>query len=166
MADDPKYLPYIIKEYTHWTLFLHKKQNPYVGRCYAWWKKDDSQGQGENMRPSDLSRQAVFELNQTVFDEVVDACRALGHQVDPYGENFLLNMAYLANLAEHKHYMHWHFVPRFKEPLAVGKIGLLTADHEWGQHYAKPALGEYELDEEKLRFIRLTMAKAIGGKFY
>lgn len=165
MPDDPQYLPYIIKQYTHWTLFLHKKQNPYIGRCYAWWKKGDSPGQGEHMRPSDLSRQAWFEL-LTVFDEVVDGCRELGHRVDPYDEAFKLNMAYLANSPEHNGYMHWHFVPRFKQPLVIKKIDLLVADREWEKNYAKPALGEHELDEEKLQFIRLTMAKAIHGNLY
>lgn len=165
MADDPKYSPYIIKEYTHWKLFLNKKQYPYVGRCYAWWKKANSPGQGENMLPSDLSRQAWLEL-LTIFDEVVDGCRELGHQVDPYGEAFRLNMGYYANLPEHNGYMHWHFVPRFKQPLVLEAINLRADDFEWGGHYARPKLGEHELDEEKLQSIRLMMARAIHGNLY
>lgn len=162
MLSAEKYQPYIIKDYIDWTLFLHEKQFPYIGRCYAWWK-DSSPHEGELMRPSDLGRDELLELNNTIFDEVVDACAALGYQVEPYGDKFLLNMSYLANMPEHNHHMHWHFVPRTSIPIVLAGLNLRTEDVEWGKHYAKPPLGEEALAHEKLLAIRQLMANTIGG---
>lgn len=32
-----------IKVYQFWELFLHERQFPYLGRCYAWAKRGDAQ---------------------------------------------------------------------------------------------------------------------------
>lgn len=162
MESAPAYLPYRIKEYPHWTLFLNKKQMPYLGRCYAWWK-DRTEGEGESMRPSDLPPEALFELTHTVFEDVIDACRALGHDTDRYGPLFRLNMAYLANEPVHNHHMHWHFVPRFKEQVFFEPAGRTFTDTEFFANYAKPPAGERVVPEDALRKIRFAMAKAIGG---
>lgn len=163
MLTAPAYAPYLIKEYPHWLLFLNKKQAPYLGRCYAWWK-DREPGEGEGMRPSALPPEALVELHHRIFDDVLDACRALGHDTDAYGKSFLLNMAYLANEGHlHAHHMHWHFVPRFTRPLHLPRIGVRVEDTGWGSHYARAVQDEHELGESRLRYIRAVMAKAISG---
>lgn len=162
MLMSTEYAPYLIKEYRHWSLFLHRKQMPYLGRCYAWWK-DTAHGEGEGLRPSDLSPEALVEVMRTVFEDVVDACHALGHSTDEYGARFRLNMAYFANEREHRHHLHWHFVPRFGEPLRFEPLGRLFCDTEFHANYAKPPGGERVLPEDQLQTVRAMMAKAIGG---
>ena len=162
MQSSPEYLPYVIKDYPFWTLFLHKKQNPYVGRCYAWFK-DKKPGDGEGMQAGAMSKEARGWLFDLIYWEVSIACFALGYSTNRYGPEFLLNMCYLANMPEHNHHMHWHFIPRSAHPIVLEQIDLRVQDFEWGRNYAKPALGEHELDEERLQFIRARMATAIGG---
>lgn len=155
-----KYRPLLIKEYRWWSLLLHTEQHPYIGRCYAWWS-DLSPGEGEGFRPSDVPPEALLELNRTIFDEVTDGCAALGYTVDPYGEDFLLNMAYFANEAEHNHHMHWHFVPRNRVAFLSSPLNTVVEGRQWGKNYAP-----YETvpaTPAQLRDIRLIMAKAIGG---
>ena len=36
------YSEFKIKEYDFWDLFLHVNQYPYLGRCYAWAKREDA----------------------------------------------------------------------------------------------------------------------------
>ncbi len=160
MLTSPQYAPYIIWDYFFWTLFLNTKQQPYVGRCYAWWK-DRTPNEGEGMRLADLDTDAFEEL-QLIEDHVMTAYGALGHLTEPYAQNFLLNASYLANEGHlHNHHFHIHFVPRFRQPLMLSPIGLEVKDELWGRNYANPPGGEKELSEIKLQYIRLVMADAI-----
>lgn len=162
MLSSTEYLPYLIKDYEYWGLFLNKKQVPYLGRTYAWWK-DRTPGEGEGMRPSDLPQEALRELHHTIFDDMLDVCHALGHMTDPYGPLFRLNMACLANEPVHNHHMHWHFVPRFKHPLYFEPLSRRFEDTEFFAHYAKPPAGERIMPEAALQTVRRTMAGAVGG---
>lgn len=163
MLSAKEYQPYIIKEYPYWTLFLHQKQSPYVGRCYAWWK-DRKLDEGEGMQAGLLPKGARNWLFDCIFWEVTRACKALGYSTDQYGPGFLLNMAYLANEGHlHNHHMHWHFIPRSPHPIILKEIDLRCEDAEWGKQYAKPRLGEHTLAESQLQHIRRLMAEVVGG---
>ncbi len=163
MLSAKEYQPYIIKEYPHWTLFLHQKQSPYVGRCYAWWK-DKKLGEGEGMQAGLLPKVARNWLFDGIFWDVVRACKALGYSTGQYGPGFLLNMACLANEGHlHNHHMHWHFIPRSPHPIILKEIDLRCEDVEWGKQYAKPRLGEHTLAEAQLQHIRRLMAEVVGG---
>jgi hypothetical protein len=163
MLSGTAYQPYLIKEYPYWSLFLHTKQSPYVGRCYAWWK-DRKPGEGEGMQAGLLPKEARGWLFDCIFWEVVRACKTLGYSTDQYGPGFLLNMACLANEGHlHNHHMHWHFIPRSPHPIILKETNLRFEDAEWGKQYAKPIFGEYGLAEPHLQYIRRTMAEAVGG---
>lgn len=161
MLSSPEYLPYLIKDYKYWELFIHDLQVPYLGRAIAWWK-DRSPGEGEGMRPSDLPPEALLELNHTIFEDLLDAYRSLGYKVDPYKEHFLLNMDYLANNLGHNHHLHWHFVPRSRDIIFFEKRPTLTIHNEnWGFNWSP-----YQTEPpspEKNEAVRNLMAKAIGG---
>ncbi len=156
--------PYIIKKYPsgNWALVLNPKQVPYVGRCVAWWL-DHCPGEGERMTPHDLPRAERDELFEEIWGDAVKACQALGYNTEPYGKDFLLNMAYLANEEGHNHHMHWHFVPRTRVPLRVeALLGQIFEDIAWGQNYASIRQRPLDGPDEAL-IIRDTMAEAIGG---
>lgn len=155
-----KYRPLIIKEYPFWTLVLHEKQSPYVGRCYAWWK-DQKPGDGERLQAGLIPKTARGWLFDQIFWEVIRACRALGYSTQEYGSKFLLNMCCLANMPAHNHHMHWHFIPRSAHPIIIEQIDLRVDDREWGSNYARPSLGEHELESTRLEFIRQLMVNAI-----
>lgn len=160
MLTAPEYQGYVLKDYPFWTLFLHKKQWPYVGRCYAWWK-DRKPGEGEGMPPGLIPKPARGWLFDQIFWEVARACGALGYTTSPYGERFLLNMCCLMNEPVHNHHMHWHFIPRSAHSIVLEAIDLRCEDTEWGRNYAKPPLGEQELDEPRLQHIRTRMIDAL-----
>jgi hypothetical protein len=152
MQVSEEYTPYTVREYEFWTLFLHPKQLPYLGRCYAWWK-DREAHEGERMPFVRVPVPALEEL-QRISLHVTQACEALGYQTVPYGENFLLNIAYLANEAGHNHHMHVHFVPRTKIEFGVLGINRRINDREWGKNYAKPAVGEHSLGPKNFEFVK------------
>ena len=154
MKISTKYSAYIIKEYTWWTLVLNEKQLPYLGRCYAWWK-DRTLGEGENMPFHHLPDDAVLELKK-ISSELSDALWSIGYQTTLPGEQFLLNMAYLANQPEHNHHMHVHFIPRTSIP--VKHFGLTADDPNWGKNYANPP-GEAEVSRNKLMQISAGLAR-------
>ncbi len=156
----PQYKALVIKEYPNWTLVLNEKQWPYLGRCYAWWK-DNSPAEGERMQPSELPQDALVELNHTIFNDVGRACEALDYTTRPYGDKFLLNVAYLANLSGHRHHMHWHFIPRSAHPLALPEIRYASADIRWGDNYEQPKEAP-QLSAEELEYIRKRMADTIA----
>ena len=159
-----RYRPYIIKEYEYWTLVLHEKQLPYIGRCYAWWK-DRAPGEGEGMPPSSLPPRGIIEATRKIFVDVQTACTKLGYDsLGPgaYGKKFLLNTCYLANEPAHNHHMHIHYIPRSAHRVVVEALGLASEDIEWGRNYAKPMQGEHTLPRRVLLEIRDIVANAIG----
>ncbi|HVZ75851.1 MAG TPA: hypothetical protein VG934_01105 [Candidatus Paceibacterota bacterium] len=159
MESAEKYQPYIIKEYPHWTLFLNQKQMPYVGQCYAWWK-DNHPGKGEGMSPFHLTGRDLVEVFHMIYQDVLIGCKTLGHRTDRLGQGFRLNVAHLANEPIHNHQMHWHFVPRFAEPVRVqALLGRTFEDLIAHENYAH--IKELALPHEELLVIRDTMAEAI-----
>jgi hypothetical protein len=157
-----EYAPYAIRAYTYWTLFLNKKQLPFVGRCYAWWN-DNHDAEGEGMPFARLPIDAVEEL-QRISTDVTIACGALGYSTTPRPPQFLLNISYQANEGHiHRYHMHWHFIPRSKLEFKAKVPGhdLTVRDLAWGKNYSKTPLGQHELDDDQLQAIKMSMANAI-----
>jgi diadenosine tetraphosphate (Ap4A) HIT family hydrolase len=128
-----RFKPFVIKEYHNWGLILAENQF-YVGRCYTW-SLDKTPGEGECLRPSQIhpiARDEYFEIT----NDVVRVCKALGYEVEPYGEQFMLNEAYFANEEGHNHHLHYHMIPRTKRPFEVPLLHITMEDPQWGRNYA------------------------------
>ena len=157
-----KYRQLVITEYPRWWLVLHEKQHPYIGRCYAWWK-DTYSGEGEGMSLDHLAPRDLVEVFHRIHRDVLIGCKALGHCTNALGTDFLLNVDYLANMEEHNHHMHIHFVPRFKGPVEVDALlGRRFEDLMWGKNWAR--VRDFVLPPAELLVIRDTMAAAIEGR--
>lgn len=152
-----QFKPYTIKEYQSWSLVLSEKQF-YIGRCYAWWRDTPFQS-GEGLRLSQIHLIAREELTETIAEDVIRACKALGYPTESYGSKFLLNQAYLANEMFHNHQLHYHFIPRTAEPFEVPLLHINMDDTQWGHIHFGP---ERSLPQDQMLAIRQMMAQAIG----
>ena len=153
----------IIKEYDFWTLLLHTHQLPHLGRCYIWWRDRGKHDIGEGLALWEIHPKPLLEGLQKIPRDILKACKALGHNTEAYGTEFLLNTTYLANeMFHHKAQLHVHFIPRYKQPLRVEGLGITCVeDRHWGKHYA-PMSEQAPLPAHDLSTIRLAMAAAIG----
>ena len=50
-----------IKEYNNWDLFLHINQFPYLGRCYAWARREDAD------KITEINSGELVELFETII---------------------------------------------------------------------------------------------------
>ena len=89
---------YKIITYEHWELFLHKYQFPYLGRCYAWAKREDAK------RTIDMGKTERDELFDIIIPEWDKAINEL-FQHDWH------NISSLGNTSPH---LHWHLIPRYQ----------------------------------------------------
>ncbi|MFH1307386.1 MAG: hypothetical protein ABIH72_00865 [archaeon] len=89
-----------IKRYNLWDLFLHTKQFPYIGRCYAWAKREDAV-KIEDMNPKE--RKELFEKVVPDWEKAVSA--AFAHD--------WTNLAFFENTTSH---LHAHLIPRYNTP--------------------------------------------------
>jgi diadenosine tetraphosphate (Ap4A) HIT family hydrolase len=95
-----------IKIYSNWDLFLHENQYPYIGRCYAWAKRDNA----------NLVTEMTVEERDEIFDYIIPAWHNSISEI--FGKN-RPNIAILGNEAPH---LHAHLIPRyqFKMPYCYG----------------------------------------------
>jgi len=94
------YEQFKIKGYDNWDLYLHISQFPYIGRCYAWAKRDSA------FNVMDMSAGERNELFNLVMPEWSSAIKQLfSHDT--------ANLACLCNEAKH---LHWHLIPRYNSP--------------------------------------------------
>lgn len=114
----------IIHEYPLWVLYLNRKQG-YLGRSYAWLKREGKVGFSE------LTNEEHLELRLVIHWYERALFRAFGFdsQVD------LVNYAWLANHVAHGHHGHMHFIPRFKEPKVHPLLGFSYGGERWGENY-------------------------------
>jgi len=104
MVED--YSQFKIKEYSLWDLFLHEKQFPYVGRCYAWAKRDDAK------QVTDMSFAEREELFSTILPD-------WDKSVSELFNHDWANVAILGNTTPH---LHVHLIPRYHSPITVAGI--------------------------------------------
>ena len=94
------YEQFKIKIYNLWDLYLHINQNPYVGRCYAWAKRENANF------VTDMTEEETLELFHTIVPEWDSAISSLYlHDRS--------NVAILGNTAPH---LHAHLIPRYRTP--------------------------------------------------
>jgi len=86
-----------IKEYTFWDLFLHVNQFPYLGRCYAWAKREEAD------KITEFKTGELLELFGKVIPDWNKAVYELFQHDRP-------NLAILGNEATH---LHAHLIPRY-----------------------------------------------------
>ncbi|MEK6899971.1 MAG: hypothetical protein AABX05_02495 [Nanoarchaeota archaeon] len=89
-----------IKEYENWDLFLHINQFPYLGRCYAWAKRQEAASL------SDMNAGEVIELFGKIIPDWDKAIMELFQHDKP-------NLAIYGNEAAH---LHAHLIPRYNTP--------------------------------------------------
>lgn len=89
--------------YSHWDLYLHQNQYPYVGRCYAAAKRKDAD------LVTDMYSDEAVELFRTVIPYWDNAVRQLFQRDRP-------NVAILGNDWNH---LHAHLIPRYNSPRVV-----------------------------------------------
>ncbi len=90
------YEQFKVKVYSLWDLFLHERQFPYLGRCYAWAKRENAQ------KFTDMTLEEVGEL-MTIVQAWDRTIRELYHHDWP-------NLSILGNEAPH---LHAHLIPRY-----------------------------------------------------
>ncbi len=118
-----------IKEYKHWTLYLHKKQR-YLGRVYLWAKREDAV---DFMDMNEDEKGELFEIGGKVRNVLNELFRP-----------DLFNYAALGNVATH---LHLHIIPRYKN--SRGFEGIVFEDGKWGKNYAP--YNDFEISEEILK---------------
>jgi diadenosine tetraphosphate (Ap4A) HIT family hydrolase len=100
------YNDFKVKVYDNWDLFLHANQFPYVGRCYAWAKREDAR--------------ILTDMNKLERDELFDIVIPEWHQViHTVYANDWYNVAFLGNETPH---LHAHLIPRYHSPLNIQNI--------------------------------------------
>jgi diadenosine tetraphosphate (Ap4A) HIT family hydrolase len=117
-----------ICSFEHWILFLHPNQFPYIGRCYAWAKRE---GANELM---DMNMEEREELFETILPTWNKANQKLF-------QHNLTNFAIFANTAKH---LHAHFIPRYNQSRTFQNI-VFTDPNPTGNYSPYP---KKELPEE------------------
>ena len=117
-----------IKEYDHWDLFLHINQFPYLGRCYAWARREDAD------KITDIHYGELIEL----FGKIVPAWDQVVHRLFQHDRP---NVAILGNEAPH---LHAHLIPRYNTPREF--YGLTFTDPNPAGNYAPYPKQKIELE--------------------
>ena len=134
------YFRFKIKVYTYWDLFLHENQFPYIGRCYAWVRKENVTNLEE------MSKSEMFALFDVIIPEYSEAIRKLF----PFDK---LNLAIFGNEAPH---LHAHFIPRRNNPIKVYDIEF--TDPNPNGNYS-PYNREFEIPDQTLMQIKIDITK-------
>ena len=134
-----------LKEYKHWTLYLHGNQC-YLGRAYAWLKRP-----GEMQKLSDITEEERDSLWYTTMRRYELAIARLW-QPDH------MNYSWLGNeFAAHQGHGHLHLIPRYQHE--VHFAGEIFTDDRWGQNYAP--YPKVEFADDKLFAIRDALRKEL-----
>ena len=126
----------LVKEYEHWVILL-KPQQTTIGTLVLV-EKSDAEHLGE------LSEDSWAEFKTVSHDAEQWTRRAFG------AEKF----NYLALMMKDPN-VHFHFVPRYSQPVVIG--GKLYTDTDWP---SKTELGKLELDNNKMQEILSKMRSA------
>lgn len=131
----------LIKEYTHWKIYLHENQC-YLGRAILWAKRKDALD--------------FFDMAKEERDEYFEVGLELKKALQTLFNPDLYNYATLANVDPH---LHTHVIPRYASSRKF--LDVEFKDNRWGQNYA-PYDKNFKLSEEKLNGICAAIAKAIA----
>jgi len=138
------YEQFIIKKYDLWDLYLHIRQFPYVGRCYAWAKREEAETVDDMVLPETL------EAYHTILPEWRTAISKLfNHDTS--------NVSIMCNETRH---LHVHFIPRYNTPRTVHDLTFI--DHANTANYAPYA--KPDLPNEFLHKVRDDISAVINGE--
>ncbi|MFZ4648724.1 MAG: hypothetical protein ACOYMB_03795 [Patescibacteria group bacterium] len=101
-----------IYSFKQWDLFLHPNQYPYIGRCYAWAKRDEAKSLMDMNR---TEREELFEVIIPLWNKVI-------HSIFQHN---LSNFAIFANSASH---LHAHLIPRYNKPVIFKGIKFVDSN--------------------------------------
>ena len=131
-----------IKEFPLWNLQLHDSQYPYIGRCYAWCKRQDAV-KLEDMR--------IDERNE-LFDLIVPRWEKA---VKELFNSTWTNIASYGNTSKH---LHWHLIPRYDSSRTF--YGLVFDDVNQSKNYSP--YEKKNIDESILFKIRNDITEKIN----
>lgn len=135
------YEQYKIKEYPHWSVFLHTNQY-FLGRTYLYAKREDAID-FISMTPDE--QKEFFDVGKTVTAAVQELFRP-----------DLMNYAALGNIHGH---LHVHFIPRYKDSREFE--GQKFLDERWGKNYA-PYNYDFTIPEPTLFKIRDALKQKLS----
>ncbi|MDO8467567.1 MAG: hypothetical protein Q7S56_01300 [Nanoarchaeota archaeon] len=139
MKADQKFDKFILRHFNNWELYLHEAQFPYLGRTYAWAKREDA----------DLITQMTSEETSELFTSVIPLWDSAMQEF--LGENYSRpNVAILGNTTPH---LHAHLIPRLTKP--INKFGIEFIDPNPKGNYAP--YEKRKLSEELLMEIKDTL---------
>lgn len=118
----PRFRPFILKEYPHWTLLLNERQR-YLGRAVAWLTRP-----GKMQKFSGLSQRELLELWR-ITKKYEAALDAMGWKPDHMNYTMLGNFFH-----EHAGHGHLHIIPRYRPEHAIEFMGVTFADDRWGKN--------------------------------
>ena len=131
---------YKIKEYFHWSVFIHSNQG-YLGRCIVWCKRENA---------LDLT-DATPEEQKELFLILHELRVAIQKVFEPDW----LNYAFLGNETRH---LHGHVIPLYAKPKTFE--GVVFEDRLYGHNYKTDH--SFSLPNEVLEKIRLSLKEALG----
>lgn len=138
-----KYEKFIIKEFKHWTVYLHNNQF-YLGRVYIWAKRKDAFD--------------FFDMTKDELKEYFKIGKELRRGFKKLFNPDMYNYATLANVARH---LHTHVIPRYKEKRKM--FGVTFIDKRWGKNYA-PQDEDFKITEEVLMKIKGIIKLELEGE--
>ena len=126
---EEKYRWSILKEYPYWTLLLHEKPGPFLGRGVVWLTRDGTMQRFSSVTPDELSE---LQLVLKEYECAVEALWKPDH----------MNYLWLGNFFhEHGGHGHMHVIPRYKETRSFE--GLLLKDVQYGNLHSPFEQVEY-----------------------
>lgn len=129
-----------IKEYQHWTLFLHSNQY-YLGRMYAWAKRNNLVD--------------LMEMNAQEKSDLFLVGNEMKQALTSLFKPDMMNYAALGNISNH---LHMHFIPRYKSEREFE--GIRFKDERWGKNYAPYDYG-FKISELGLIKIRNAIKEKV-----
>lgn len=131
---------YKIKDYKHWSIFLHQNQG-YLGRCVIWCNRDNALD--------------LVDATPEEYQELFVVLKKLEATVKKAFQPNWLNYAFLGNETKH---LHGHFIPRYAKPMKFE--GVIFEDKLWGHNY-KTDHG-FACPSKVVEKIRLKIKEVLG----
>lgn len=142
MQSEASFERFVVKDYKHWTLFIHANQF-ILGRVYIWAKRKDC------LDFADIT----LEEREELFEVMKKVKVALSKLFQPD----LFNWDALGN---YTHHMHLHVLPRYRTPRTFD--GREFKDVSWGNRYSTAAYGDTpQVPEETIHKIKAAIQGAL-----
>jgi diadenosine tetraphosphate (Ap4A) HIT family hydrolase len=127
----------IVKDYKHWTVYLHEDQG-FIGRCVIWAKREDAE---DLALATPAEEKELFEILRSVRKATTEL----------FGADWF-NYSFLGNQDRH---LHCHFFPRYQKPVEFS--GVTFTDLDFNKQPSKTGTTNF-VSKEMLIAIRDTLA--------